>query len=124
MSTEERPAGEDRRRDPRFESLNLVQCNVSTASGEELDTLGRTLDMSESGILLELAESLSSLPSLPETVNLTIAIEDRVIEARGKVIHQKQQGGSATAGIEFSVIAEDDREYIADFLKRKGPKDG
>ena len=124
MSTEERPAGEDRRRDPRFESLNLVQCNVSTASGEELDTLGRTLDISESGILLELAESLPALPSLPETVNLTVAIEDRIIEARGKVVHQKQQGGSATAGVEFSVIAEDDREYIADFLRRKGPKDG
>ncbi|MBA7480289.1 hypothetical protein ES707_15738 [subsurface metagenome] len=70
------------------------------------------------------AESLPSLPSLPETVNLTIAIEDRTIEARGKVIHQKHEVGSATAGIEFSVIAEDDREYIADFLKRKGPKGG
>jgi c-di-GMP-binding flagellar brake protein YcgR len=124
VSTEERPAGEDRRRDPRFESLNLVQCNVSTPAGEELDTLGRTLDISESGILLELAESLPALPSLPETVNLTVAIEDRIIEARGKVVHQKQQGGSATAGVEFSVIAEDDREYIADFLRRKGPKDG
>jgi c-di-GMP-binding flagellar brake protein YcgR len=97
---------------------------VSTPAGEELDTLGRTLDISESGILLELAESLPALPSLPETVNLTVAIEDRIIEARGKVVHQKQQGGSATAGVEFSVIAEDDREYIADFLRRKGPKDG
>lgn len=124
MPAEERPGGEERRRDPRFESLNLVQCSVSTPMGEELNTLGRTLDISESGILLELAESLPSLPSLPETVNLTIAIEDRIIEARGKVIHQKQGGGSATAGVEFSVIAEDDREYIADFLKRKGPKAG
>ena len=123
MPAEERPIGGERRRDPRFESLNLVQCSVSTPSGEELGTLGRTLDMSESGILVELAQSLPSLPSLPEVVNVTIAIEDKIIEATGKVVHQKQDGKSATAGIEFSVIAEEDKAYIADFLKRKGPKD-
>jgi len=118
VSVEERPAGEERRRDPRFESLNLVQCSVSTPSGEELGTLGRTLDISESGILLELAQSLPSMPSLPEAVGLTIAIEDKIIEATGKVVHQKQEGGSAVAGIEFSVIAEDDKGFIGSFLKR------
>jgi len=120
LTAEQQPSGAERRRSPRFESLNLVQCSVSTPGGEEIGCLGRTLDLSENGILLEIAQSMPSIPSLPDMVHLTIAIEDHIMETDGKIVHQKYEGTSPVAGIEFTSLSPEDRQHISGFLRGKG----
>jgi hypothetical protein len=60
--------------------------------------MGRTLDVSEGGILLETHAPIDS----QQTISLTIGLEDDVTEISGKVAYCKaREAGKYESGIEF-----------------------
>ncbi len=92
-------ANEDKRRFPRFNSLNLSYVLVDGGENEvERQTMGRTLDVSEVGIRLE-----THMPvDVGSEMLLSVGLEDEVLDIRGRVIHCSQnKEGNNELGVEF-----------------------
>ena len=108
-------------RDKRFETLNLVSLTHRDAEGRvDLEAVGRTLDLSEGGILLEVPEPV---PAGNNEVWVTLGIRDHVFDALGEIVHQRQlENGNLGLGISFKNLSPEWSGLIADFL-RENEKD-
>lgn len=111
---------QEKRKHSRIESTHLLNYFYFDGSGEKtLQGMGRTLNVSESGILLETHTPLE----VNNTVSLTIAIEENVVNISGRVIYSnKNQRAMYEAGIGFfDVEAEAQvvlKQFIDDFNAR------
>lgn len=103
-------------RDKRFETLNLVSLTHKDAEGRvDLEIVGRTLDLSEGGILLEIPEPV---PAGNKEVWVTLGIRDHVFDALGEIVHQRQlENGNLGLGISFKDLPPEWSGLIADFLR-------
>ena len=90
---------EDKRRHYRVDTLNLLNYECLDEDGNMIARgMGRTLNVSESGILLETHVSLDS----PSLITLTIGFEEDLIEIKGKVVYSKPgEAGRFESGIQF-----------------------
>ena len=102
-------------RHKRLESLNLVSLSHKDEQGQmDLEVVGRTLDLSEGGILLEIHQPL---PSENRTVDVTLGIKEHVIQAVGEIVHQRElDSGHIGLGIAFREISDEDATVISRFL--------
>jgi len=90
----------EQRKSERAGTLNLLtyscfneQNGVSAQQG-----LGRTLNVSEGGVLLETYVPLSS----KDTISLTIALKEKMVDIKGKILWcKKKVEGMFVSGIEF-----------------------
>jgi hypothetical protein len=101
---------DDKRIDPRIQSSNLISYVCHDEDDYVLKQgMGRTLNISEGGILLE-----THVPIATHTVvTLTIALEDEIMEFRGRITHSdKREDGSFTSGIEFIEMNEEKRRFL------------
>jgi len=105
---------DDKRKEPRILSTNLI----SYASLDEHDQvmmqgMGRALNVSEGGILLE-----THVPLNPHhRVILTIAMEDELMEFKGRIAHStKQADGSFATGVEFVDMDDARRRYLGQYV--------
>lgn len=89
---------QDKRKHARIDSLNLSYVLVDGRFSEEKQTMGRTLNVSESGIRLE-----THLPvELGTQLLLSIGLEDKVVDITGRVVHSSQnEQGAHELGVEF-----------------------
>jgi c-di-GMP-binding flagellar brake protein YcgR len=71
-----------------------------------------TLDLCLGGARIEDASSLYD----QEKLSLWFSVEPRVISCRGRVVHIQQVGKKYSAGISFEAMAEDDQEYLTQYL--------
>ena len=101
-------------RSKRFESINLVSLSHKDTEGRtDMESVGRTLDLSKGGILLELP---SALPSPNEDVEITLGIKNKIVRTRGRIVHQRQlDNGHFGLGISFIDLDDDDAEVISEF---------
>jgi|AMWB02.1.fsa_nt_gi hypothetical protein len=90
---------QEKRKNSRTASLRLLnyvaydKVEVETAQG-----MGRTLNVSESGIMLETHHPLN----VDQVVSLKIGFEEKVVDVRGRVIYTRQNSeGMYQSGIEF-----------------------
>ncbi len=108
---------EEKRKFYRIDSINLLNYVYFDENEEETNQgMGRTLNVSESGILLETHNAID----ISHVVSLTIGFKEDVVDIRGKVIYNKENDSNMfESGIEFfdmddsalSVL----RRYIAAF---------
>jgi hypothetical protein len=118
-------ANEDKRRFPRFSSLNLSYVLVDGAEDEvERQTMGRTLDVSEVGIRLETHLSVD----VGREMLLSIGLEDDVLDIRGRVVHcSRNKEGKHELGVEFldkDAAASDTLiKFIKAFRQQRGIKE-
>lgn len=88
----------EKRRHPRIDSLNLSYVCIDENNIVVHEGMGRTLNVSESGILLEIHFCAETTHYL----SLTIAFEDDLVDIRGKIVHSRTgKGGKFEAGIQF-----------------------
>ena len=93
---------EDRRRSARVRSLRLVTLEpIGTGSGEAPIEVGRTLDVSEAGARVEIVRELPP----GQELELQIAVGDRLIQARGRVVHTERAGSLVVTGIAWVEVA-------------------
>ncbi len=99
----------------RLETLNLVSITHADSNGRvDLQSVGRTLDLSEGGILLEIP---TPVPDPHEIIDITIGFRDHVIGAKGRIVHQRAlESGLVGLGISFIDLSEKDRSIITSFL--------
>ncbi len=103
-------------RPKRLETLNLVSFTHRDSDGRvDLEVVGRTLDLSKGGILLEISQPV---PSENRQVEVTLGIRDSVIQVNGEIVHQRElQDDNIGLGIAFRNLSESDARIIGDFLR-------
>lgn len=90
---------EEKRKHSRIDSLHLLNYVYFDENDDEATQgMGRTLNVSESGILLETHNTIG----VKNIVSLTIGIEEDVVEIKGKTVYAKEnEAGMYETGIEF-----------------------
>ena len=110
MSERDLESVREKRSSRRIRSLNLT--SYTPRKGEEqqyIVSIGRTLDVSEGGVRVETHRKLANGTEL----EMDIAIEDRIITAKGEVVHTEElKNGLFGTGIRFSAISDEDRESL------------
>jgi len=112
--------GTERRKHPRFESLNLLSYVCLDENNRALDQgMGRTLNVSKGGILLETYNPID-----PEhTMVLTIGLKDNMVDIKGKIIYfRTDEDGKFESGVQFIEMDKETRltleAYITEFEKQ------
>ena len=110
----------EKRKHARVNSLNLSYFCLDQNDKIVKQGMGRTLNVSESGILLETPFPIDS----NHTVLLNIGLEEDIVDIKGKPIHSKTNDlGLHEVGIQFLKISETTRKklkkYIEVFVDKK-----
>ena len=113
----------ERRKHTRFESLNLLSYICLDENNRALDQgMGRTLNVSKGGILLETPNSVD-----PEhTMVLAIGLKDDMVDIKGKIIHSRtDEEGKVKTGIQFIEMDQETLLTLENYIKEFGKqKDG
>ncbi len=99
-----------------MDSLHLLDYLVIDREGKQTTySMGRTLDVCENGLKLEVTHAVSP----DDTLLITIGLEENLIDLTGEVKHCEQEAHRFILGIEFSDISDEGnrilREYILAF---------
>jgi len=104
----------EQRKKPRVDSQNLLSYVCVDGNNQEVGQgMGRTLNVSEGGILLE-----THIPIDQEyAIVFTIAMEDDLMNIRGKVtFNKKREDGKFETGIKFIETDEETIRFIKQFV--------
>jgi c-di-GMP-binding flagellar brake protein YcgR len=106
----------ERRRHYRVDSINLL--TYSCYDGEDRlveQGMGRTLNVSKSGILLE----TSTILDMGSIVYVTIAFDEDLVEIKGRVVRhiEGQEENLFDMGIEFLDLDAEKIEYIDRYVE-------
>jgi len=106
---------EEKRRHIRFRSLNLSHISVEEQETDVfLQGMGRTLNVSMAGILLE---TTFEVPPGSRML-LSIGLENQLIEVQGKSVYSKATGPALfETGIEFIDVAKDQQPILERFVQ-------
>jgi hypothetical protein len=110
---------DENRKHRRISSLNLSYICLDEDRKTVKQGMGRTLNLSESGILLE-----THFPIAAEhTVILSIGLEDRVVDLKGRPVHVRSTDkGVYEIGIEFIDPDAKTLKAVKQFLRSTTPE--
>jgi hypothetical protein len=104
----------ERRKAKRLQRIRLLHADLKHEGQRISQAMGRTLNLTQHGLLLETYFALQP----GQVLSLALGIGEEVLEVSGRVIHTQAPEGSGPwqAGIEFQKITEADRRRLQDFL--------
>ncbi len=107
-------ASKDKRKSPRVDSLNLISYVVfDEADNAVRQGMGRTLNLSKTGICLDTYRPLSRR----QKVALTIGLKDNLVDIFGRVVHvRKRKNGRFDNGIDFAEMDQNQQSILSRFL--------
>ena len=107
-------AVKDKRKSPRIDSLNLISYVVYDEADNAIrQGMGRTLNISRTGICLDTYKPLSRR----QKVALTIGLKDNLVDIIGRVIHvRRKKNGRFDNGIDFVEMDQNQQSVLAGFL--------
>ncbi len=104
----------ERRRFIRPEALNLLDYLVVDEQGRQGEySMGRTLNVSEGGILME---THIPLP-IGQQVMITLGLEDGLVDVMGRIVYATYNAGRHQNGIEFFHVADNDKKTLDRYVK-------
>lgn len=108
---------ENKRKHERIQSLNLSYICLDEDNNIIKQGMGRTLNISESGILLE-----AHFPIEPNhTIQMTISLEEDLLDIKGKPVHvQSIDGGKYQIGIRFVDLDENAAKILYNYISVSG----
>ena len=110
---------ENQRKHQRIQSLNLSYICLDENNNIVKQGMGRTLNLSESGILLETHFPIE----LEYLVLLTIALKEDLLEIKGKPIHARStETGKFEIGIEFLEPNQESIRLLENFINKDEPR--
>lgn len=105
----------EQRQYPRISTLNMISLQTTGADGFlNFDTMGRTLDISAGGALLE------TVMQIPEETMLELNIqnEEDILTIKGKVVHSRENAdGKYETGIKFIDQTPEESTTLNSWLK-------
>jgi hypothetical protein len=103
----------EKRKNPRIDALNLSYICLDEDHQVVKQGMGRTLNVSESGILLETYFPIEVV----HTVILSIGFKDCLVDVKGRPAHIQSTGPDLyEIGIEFLDLDETARRAVKDYL--------
>jgi len=104
---------ENNRKHERIQSLNLSYICLDENENIVKQGMGRTLNLSESGILLE-----TYFPIEPKhTIQLTVSLEENLLDLKGKPVHVRSSGkGKYEIGIQFVELDQSTSKILKRFV--------
>jgi len=106
---------DNKRKYQRIPSLNLSYICLDENNNIVKQGMGRTLNISESGILLETHFPIES----KYLVLMTIALKEDLLEIKGKPIHSRSnETGEFEIGIEFLEPDQDSIRLLENFINK------
>ncbi|AGF77294.1 PilZ domain-containing protein [Desulfocapsa sulfexigens DSM 10523] len=97
----------------RLDSLHLLDYLIIDKEGRQTTySMGRTLDVSEHGLQLEVTQPMS----VGDTLLVTVGIEDDLIDLVGEVKYAKEASKRYTVGIEFSDISDEGLRILKKYI--------
>ena len=110
----------EKRKSPRIGSINLSYICLDKQNNVLQQAMGRTLNISEGGFLIE-----THFPIKDEyTLIASIGLEDDTIDIKGKIIHCQSLGdGKYIAGVEITSIEDADRSLWVNFVHKMSSND-
>lgn len=110
---------ENKRRHRRIHTLNLSHLSTEKGHAPPFQGMGRTLNLSESGVLLE---TTFEVPLGPRLV-ITMGLEDELIELTGTAQYCKANSeGKFETGIAFENVTPDTHPKLKWFILALGSK--
>ncbi len=112
---------ENKRKHERIQSLNLSYICIDEDENIVKQGMGRTLNISETGILLE-----THFPIEPKhEVQLTISLEENLLDLKGKPVHVRSiDEGKYEIGIQFVELDQSSSDLLKIFISDGGvPKE-
>ena len=107
----------EKRKHPRVNALNLSYICLDEDHQVIKQGMGRTLNVSESGILLETHFPIEA----KHTVVLSIGLNDRLVDIKGRLAHIRSTGPQVyEIGIEFIDLDETARHAVKNYLDSLG----
>ncbi len=104
----------DKRKHHRIDSLNLSYISVDENDNIIKQGMGRTLNISESGILLETNFLIDS----HHVLFLSVGLEDELVDIKGKVVYCRAgEDKKFETGIEFLEIDDASLQILKKFIK-------
>lgn len=107
-------SGSERRRYLRKDALNLLDYSVIGDNGESIARgMGRTINISEKGILFE-----THVPfQIDQTLVITIELEEDLVEIKGCIRHVKVCLDNFNSGIEFMHMDGEGERVLKNYLE-------
>lgn len=103
----------DKRNYIRLDSLHLLDYLVIDRAGRQTTySMGRTLDVSEHGLKLEVTQPIHT----DDTLLVTVGLEDDLIDLTGEVKHCEKESNRHIVGIEFSDISEEGLRVLNKYI--------
>jgi c-di-GMP-binding flagellar brake protein YcgR len=110
---------QEKRKHARIDSLNLSYFCLDENNQIIKQGMGRTLNVSESGILLETHFPIDN----KHTIALTLGLEEDLVEITGRPVHSRiNDDGKHEVGIEFLEINAKTRKVLKQFIDAFQPK--
>ena len=111
---------EDKRKHPRVKIENLVSYVCTDDGGNEIEEgLGKIMDVSLGGILIETIKPIGTQDILLTTID----IDDKIMNMIGKVVYCRTEGsGMFRSGIEFHETKENIKLFATNLIKNYGKK--
>jgi len=105
----------EKRKNPRVDSHNLISYVLLDENDNPVrQGMGRTLNLSESGILLETHAFID--PQF--IVSFTVSLEDEIMDIKGKVAYYKKYDDKRfESGIQFIETAESEKMILKQFAE-------
>lgn len=106
----------ERRRFVRIESLNLLSYSLCVDDKiESYGQMGRTLDVSLGGLLIQTNETFP----IGTILEIKIGIKENIIRVLGRIVHSREvDEGLYDLGIEFVNVSDTDKKIISDLYKK------
>ncbi len=110
---------ENKRQHERIHSLNLSYICLDENKNIVKQGMGRTLNISESGILLETHFPID----LKHEIQLTIGLEEDLLDIKGVPVHVRSiEGGKYQIGIKLLDLDDNAIALLKKFISEGGPK--
>lgn len=104
---------ENRRKAARIDALNLLDVGIYDNQKLVRHAMGRTLNVSEGGILLEMHFDIQP----EQSVSLTLALEDELVTIKGEVVYARgAKDGKFEIGIHFREINDTAKKVLHKYI--------
>lgn len=106
---------QNKRSSRRYDSLNLLSYAVYESDGTvSKQGMGRTLNVSHTGILLETHQPVQK----DQRVDLTLGLGDDIVEIRGQAVYSRQgKDNRFETGIHFETIDANQKAVLETFIR-------
>lgn len=103
----------ERRSSERFATLNFVYYTLLSGEEGAVENMGRTLDASERGLLIQTHVPLP----VGQRMMLSVGLGENIVELGGEVVHcVDDENGMSRSGVEFDSLDTEQAAKLSTFL--------